>query len=182
MIIVHMWTDLISPDAIEAMDRLTDAMASSEYECEMEVHALADSPALQALYAAKSQGVDPLAAARAGVAAARTLTAAHRRGDNIADPAVLADLSDSLGIDRDDLVAGLADGTWLPPVTTDIEDAHRVHAAEPPFVILGGLLMAAGLKSAEEYREMVSMAGQALGEAEAKARAEINAKRTGPAR
>lgn len=179
---MHMWTDLISPEAIEAMDRITDAMATSEYECEMEVHALANSPALQALYAAKAQAVDPLAAARAGVAAARDLTAAHQHGANISDPAVLADLSDNLGVDRDELVAGLADGTWLPPVTTDIEDAHRVHATEPPFVIVGGLFMAAGLKSIDDYREMVLMAGQALGETEAKARAEINAKRTGPAR
>ena len=179
MIIVHFWTDLTSDDAGEAMERLTVAMAGSGYACEMEVHALSTSPALQAVYAAKAAHADPVAAARGGVAASRALRAAHEAGANIGDPQVLVSLAGELGVDPGELAAGLEEGRWLGPVETDVADARRVHATEPPFVIIGGLFMASGLKPTAEYADLVATAGRALGEAEERARAEVDEVRRG---
>jgi len=120
-----------TPERRERWATLVLPMAA-ERGLEMQLPSLAPRTRLthQAVEAARDQQRDD--ALRHAI-----FVAFFRDSRDIGDANVLADLAESVGVDRALLLRALADGTHLPRVIQQEQDAHRLGVTSVPAILVG---------------------------------------------
>lgn len=88
----------------------------------------------------------------------RLLAAYFVDGRHVGDIDELADLASEVGLDRDEVVTALTDGTHAQAVQDDIALAHRYGISGVPFYVIDGRYGVSGAQSPETFAEVLKTA------------------------
>jgi predicted DsbA family dithiol-disulfide isomerase len=136
------------PDrAVQLIDRVTTTAAEVGLDFHLERAQRANTLLAHELLA--------LAAARGGAVQEATkerlLRAYFTEGRNVGDPDVLAELAAEVGLDHDEVLAALADGTWGDEVASEIEQAQELGISAVPTYVFDGRWSVPGAQDPDTF-------------------------------
>jgi predicted DsbA family dithiol-disulfide isomerase len=88
----------------------------------------------------------------------RLLSAYFVEGGNVGDVEQLADMAVEVGLDRDEVLAALAAGTFAGDVQADIDQARAYGISGVPFYVIDGRYGISGAQPAETFAQALAQA------------------------
>lgn len=155
-------------EAVEVLNRVTELAAAEGLEIDFDkVQGVNTFHAHQLVYAAKSTGDTPAAAAAAGADMFEALFRAHfTAGRNIADTDTLVEIAEEFGLDGDIVADVLESGEYADEVRGDIRDAAILEITSVPFFVVGGKFGLSGAQPPEVFAKTIDRALAEMNEAE----------------
>ncbi|HEX6785941.1 MAG TPA: DsbA family oxidoreductase [Acidimicrobiales bacterium] len=134
------------PDqAVRLIDRVTTMAAEDGLDFQLERAQRANTLlAHQVLWLAEQHGNQE-------AMAERLLRAYFTEGRNIGDPDVLAELAAEVGLDHDDVLGALGDGTGSAEVAAEIEQAHELGITAVPTYVFDRRWSVPGAQDPETF-------------------------------
>lgn len=86
----------------------------------------------------------------------RLFSAYSGKGKNIADPEILHGIAEECGLNRDELRAVLTQGTYLPRLTSAMEDARKLGITGAPTFVLNDKQIVPGAQPLEKFRALLA--------------------------
>ena len=137
---------------VEMLGQMTQRGASEGVAFDFEaIHHTRTLAAHQVLHLAKTQGLQ-------AAMAQRLFRAYFEQGRHLGRPQELADLAAEVGLDRDEVLAALADARFADDVAADIAQARAYGINGVPFYVIAGRYGISGAQTPEVFADALRTA------------------------